>query len=174
MKNKSFHWALLFASVSFVLPVSGHVPDTTHVSPPQLSSSTGESPARFSYTYDASGRVTMRTIVLSSSASSRRSGKSEKPSLPSENESVPFSDRLGTWQVTVHPNPTQGMLLVEVAGESDATLQLAVYSLEGERLFAQQGTEKLTEIDLSVCPQGTYILCVSVDGQNRNYKIVKQ
>lgn len=123
------------------------------------------------YSYDAAGNNTARTIVLSSHAATKRSNRQAQPA---EIELSPLVDQLGGQRVAIYPNPTQGRLLVEITGGDIADVQALLLDQQGKRLLADRVQGNRLELDLSHFPAGTYLLVLHHAGGGRNYKIIKQ
>ena len=123
------------------------------------------------YSYDAAGNNTARTIVLSSHAATKRSNRQAQPA---EIEPSPLVDQLGGQRVAIYPNPTQGRLLVEITGGDIADVQALLLDQQGKRLLADRVQGYRLELDLSPFPAGTYLLVLHHAGESRNYKIIKQ
>ncbi len=82
----------------------------------------------------------------------------------------------GFSRFSVRPNPTTGMLFLDVQFEQSVELQAEVINLLGQRVWASTGgeTTSLTEaIDLGNAPNGIYMLRVVANGQISTRKIVK-
>ncbi len=82
----------------------------------------------------------------------------------------------GFSRFTVRPNPTTGLLFLDVQFEQSVELQAEVINLLGQRVWASTGGETtgLTEaIDLGNAPNGIYMLRVVANGQITTRKIVK-
>lgn len=123
------------------------------------------------YSYDAAGNNTARTIVLSSHAATKRSNRQAQPA---ETVPSPLVDQLGGQRVAIYPNPTQGQLLVEITGGDIADVQALLLDQQGKRLLADRVQGNRLELDLSPFPAGTYLLVLHHAGGGRNYKIIKQ
>ena len=72
----------------------------------------------------------------------------------------------------VFPNPTTGRISIELKGvEENATLQLDLYNLQGQRL--QNWSVQDQEIDLSLLPTGVYLLQIQVGDVMQWRKVTK-
>jgi len=123
-----------------------------------------------SYTYDAAGNRISRTIML---------GFGKTQAMPDDempenaDDEPPLVDVLNNLQIKIFPNPTRGELAVEIASTGGEQVQITLFSINGEFLLTKQAATSRTTVDLSAFPTGNYILMLTVDGQNRQYKIVK-
>jgi hypothetical protein len=85
-----------------------------------------------------------------------------------------FVDFLNDLQVKIFPNPTRGQLAIEITGADSENVQITVFSVSGELLLTKQATASArTAVDLSAFPTGNYILVLTINGTNQQYKIVK-
>lgn len=81
----------------------------------------------------------------------------------------------GNTTVSVFPNPTPGVVQIEVTGEmpqTQATMQ--VFDLTGKTVVTQPLRESSENINLSASPSGQYILKISWSGQTKEWVLVKQ
>lgn len=118
-----------------------------------------------SFAYDAAGNRVKREIILSRSMPS--------PDTPDENPENTFFDTVDqrTVKLTgISPNTVK----IEILGyESSDDAFAEVYTLGGVMLISQPVRDAVAEIDISAEPAGTYILKVSVNGQQTTWKIAK-
>lgn len=118
-----------------------------------------------SFAYDAAGNRVKREIILSRSMLS--------PDTPDENPENTFFDTVGqrTVKLTgISPNTVK----IEILGYEPSDDAFAeVYTLGGVMLISQPVRDAVAEIDISAEPAGTYILKVSVNGQQTTWKIAK-
>ena len=120
-----------------------------------------------SYTYDAAGNRIKREIVMSRQQSPTRSAKTE------EQES--FSEMLAQKQIKIHPNPTSGLLKVEVLGlEPDDVCQLRLFTASGQQIINREATSSTTSLDISSRPNGVYLLRISIGKDETTWKIIKK
>ncbi|GHV43774.1 hypothetical protein FACS1894180_3860 [Bacteroidia bacterium] len=124
-----------------------------------------------SFGYDAAGNRVARTVVLPASSNAPRlqSGEDETPPEP-------FVEQLAQdLQVKIYPNPTKGLLQVELNGlDSDETAQITVFSTNGTLLLQTAATAALTPVDMSAYPAGVYVLTLTIRGKPTDYKIIKK
>lgn len=111
-----------------------------------------------SYSYDQAGNRIKREIVLSQFRMS-----------PSES----YTDMLSDKEVRIYPNPTKGILKVEIDDyEETAGYSLYLYSTSGKLLLSPE-VSSCTYLDLSGYANGIYILTLELDGSAKTWKIVK-
>jgi len=77
--------------------------------------------------------------------------------------------------VNIYPNPTSGILKVEVTNLSNENnVDLSLYDLNGSKLIDQKKLPAITDLDISKYKDGMYILQIKYNGAYHNYKIVKK
>ena len=81
---------------------------------------------RIRYTYDEAGNRTKREIVLSSTRSVSEN-EEETPDM--------YEEKLRETKVTIYPNPTKGMLRVDISGvDTFKDARISLYDLNGKLL----------------------------------------
>lgn len=78
----------------------------------------------------------------------------------------------------VYPNPTSGLLKVEVIGDSPNGIRdrvkVRVTSLTGVTLINKEETSCVFDIDLSNYSPGIYLVIISANNQTTCLKVVKE
>ncbi|GHT76876.1 hypothetical protein AGMMS50262_19970 [Bacteroidia bacterium] len=117
------------------------------------------------YVYDNAGNRTSRTVRLSSPAHSPE----RQP------EETALEDFVAEHSVKIYPNPTKGMLAVEISNfDSDVRADFLLTDMSGkviDRLPAVSGYETL---NLSRQPAGLYVLRITINGEATVWKIIKE
>ena len=129
--------------------------------------------AAIEFEYDAAGNRTKRTILLSS----LRSAIAEETIDEEEMEEAPqvFTDILAQSTIHIYPNPTKGLLIVEITGNSEnKPVSLQVYDMNGRILLQESNVVSSFTIDLSNKPAGIYILRLMTDTEKNEWKIIKE
>jgi len=112
---------------------------------------------KYSFTYDAAGNRDSRTMV-------DINGK----------ESVPIQKILDH-EIKVYPNPTAGDLRVDISGIThDLSAEVELFDFNGRSVYKEGTPTGQVTIDLTEEPNGFYIMRISIDNQNIEYKVVKQ
>ena len=112
------------------------------------------------YSYDACGNRINREIILSRSIDT-----SEKT----------FEEKLSENTIIIYPNPTEGLLKIEIKGwEQSENQSISVYNSNGGLINNTIITSSITEIDLSECANGIYILTITYNNDISNWKIIKK
>ena len=121
---------------------------------------------RIKYTYDNAGnRLTrQKEIVVQTSGA-----------LSDEEEPSVYEEELSETKVTIYPNPTRGMLKVDISGvEKFENARISLYDLTGKLLQQWAGISQSNEIDLSERTPGMYIMQVAYNGKISSWKIIKE
>lgn len=116
---------------------------------------------KISYAYDASGNRTERVMVLTKSAT--------------VTTQEVFTDTVKERQVKIYPNPTKGLLKVEIPESEDIkNCTISINSIASGRLvMKKKATFPTTDIDISSQQDGFYIMVIDIDGHYTTWKIMK-
>lgn len=120
------------------------------------------------YTYDMAGnRLTRKVITISTPAAAKRN--TEKA------DTVVVSDKLLALSIKIYPNPTTGVLGVEILGASDdEDVRITVFGGQGAQLHSIKAQTGVNPIDISAYPNGWYILRIVSGNENKEFKIIKK
>jgi hypothetical protein len=84
-------------------------------------------------------------------------------------------DREWANQIQLYPNPTTGMVTLEITGQTSSEVSVVVYDVNG-RLVADFPQSALAnskrELDLSASPSGVYLVKVLIEGQIVSKRLV--
>ena len=122
-------------------------------------------------TYDAAGNRLLRSTY------SQFENRGNNSQLMSERDGRidMANERLDNHTIHVTYHSTTCTLTIEVLGMNDTDHCTAyVYNLTGQIVYNQDIVISPTEIDLSNKNNGVYILCLSLNGENRCWKIIKK
>ena len=121
---------------------------------------------KIKYTYDSAGNRLSRQkeIVVQTRGSLNHR---EEPSV--------YEEELSETKVTIYPNPTKGMLKVDISGvEKFENARISLYDLTGKLLQQWAGISQSNEIDLSERTPGMYIMQIVYNGNTSSWKIIKE
>ena len=123
---------------------------------------------RIIYTYDASGNRTLREKEIVYRTRSVVDGESDEPDE--------YSDTLSVYnKVTVYPNPTEGLLRIDITGmERVGRSSLSAYSQSGQLLMGVSPLSDSNEIDLTGYPSAVYYFVIAIDDKTSTWKIIKK
>lgn len=118
------------------------------------------------FQYDASGNRKLRTIELSQTQSmASKSMKQEAEELTTE---------LGEQEIRIYPNPTQGLLRIDIPNLGDESMTLDVFDSQGRLLIRQDAAAIGNQLDLSAYPPGMYLLLIRTADDKQEWKIIKE
>lgn len=80
---------------------------------------------------------------------------------------------LETVNVKVSPNPTKGLLKVNIAATDADVVSVSLFSMKGI-LLKKVDNEKIVELDLSAYATGNYVLNVRVNENSRSWNVIKE
>lgn len=115
------------------------------------------------FSYDSAGNRVKREIVI------------EKKSAPSNDGADCFSDMLSEKEIKIYPNPTEGLLKVEISGYEDLDdCRFSIYNMSGQQIWTSYVRSPLTEVDITSRPNGMYIFLIALNGEESTWKIIKR
>jgi YD repeat-containing protein len=123
------------------------------------------------YSYDAAGNRTSRTIVLGGGSKGSDDIKEEKK----EPEKAIKDESFLSGSIKIYPNPTQGLLEIEVpVSDDNYELQIIVTDINGRKIIDKRNEPTKTVVDLSSQPGGMYILILKQGDTYSKWKIIKK
>lgn len=133
------------------------------------------SSAEIQFQYDDAGnRTSRKTITLRASAPGIRSATAGVADEEETAEALPvFTDRLSQAAILIYPNPTKGLLRVEING-GIAPVDLQLYDMSGRLLLQEPNVTTSAVLDLGNHPAGTYLLRLTSGTQKSEWKIIKE
>ena len=120
------------------------------------------------YDYDNAGNRISR--VLSSQ-------KSATITFPANEKKIKVQDKLTEEEslIKVYPNPTTGIIKISLENYPDPIIgECRIYNLNGTVLKHTKLNSSFTEVSLSDCINGTYIMRLIINDKLFDYKIIKQ
>lgn len=121
---------------------------------------------RIKYTYDNAGnRLTRQKEIVVQT----------RGALSDEEEPSVYEEELSETKVTIYPNPTKGVLKVDISGvEKFENARISLYDLTGKLLQQWGDISQSNEIDLSERTPGMYIMQIVYNGNASSWKIIKE
>jgi len=118
-----------------------------------------------SYGYDAAGNRISRVITMPRSMAQKN--KVEETNIQSE--------MLENLEIRLYPNPTDGILNVEVDRLPEGMqARFSIYNLSGKLLLDKNSPSGYETLDLTSQPAGTYILQITAGENKTEWKIIKK
>ena len=119
------------------------------------------------YMYDNAGNRTDRVISMNSTRS--------QTTEDTEETTPTLSDLIAEKAITIYPNPTKGMLSVEIKEYSDELqAEFRLMDMSGRMIFDRKANTNYQTFDLSGQPAGIYLLQIRINDESVVWKIVKQ
>jgi len=129
---------------------------------------TAHSQTKFEFTYDASGnRLTRKVITLKSATISI-------DSLKDKQAEIPLDDQIGIQNIRIYPNPTKGMLRINLPNLNDQMAMIRIYDSNGKQIVQKLTFASENEVDLSCYPSGNYIMVIHIKQDKKEWKIIKE
>jgi hypothetical protein len=123
------------------------------------------------YNYDNAGNRVYRGIIVMEST--LKSGSIDIDS--SEYKQKILEEKIGEFTVKIYPNPTDGIIKVEVQGyKPELKMHAFLYSLKGTQLQTKVFDSSEIMLDLTSYPLGAYMLRIRINGKVLDWKIVKK
>lgn len=121
------------------------------------------------FEYDEAGNCIekYKTVVLPS-----RTAKSNK-----DNDSIekPEIGKISEREVVIYPNPTKGILKIEIKGVApDTPIQYLLMDVNGKMLARKGSGDMSFEFDMTSLSTGIYFLQVIIDEKWEKWKIIKE
>ena len=119
----------------------------------------------FTYAYDAAGNRTGRSFSLSAS-----------PPAPQSTEAITaFSDMIAEKEILIYPNPTKGIIKVEIKNYSDELqAEFNLTDLSGRTITKRKAAGNTQTFDLSRRTAGIYLLQIRINDESVVWKIIKE
>jgi len=121
---------------------------------------------KVTYRYDAAGNRISRTIVISPRSEAVKEAE-EKPEV--------YSEMLSDITLKIYPNPTTGLLKVELSNLPEnqmATIWL--YAMSGQLIRRVNNVSHTTNLDISGQPAGVYVMKITAGEFQTEWKIIKK
>ena len=92
----------------------------------------------------------------------------------SENTNKDFIEsELANLDIKIYPNPTKGILEVEIPNIGETKPMLIIFNSQGKQILIHPISNQTSTVNLSDQPPGTYILKLILDQESLNWKIIK-
>jgi len=129
------------------------------------------------YTYDDAGnRTTQYIIRFGGKETNDEDEDNIKTKSVEEEEQEVFKHNFGEREIHVYPNPTKGLLTIEIwKGNFEENYRLVLYDSSGKLLNTSNiKGNGAAPLDLSLYPSGIYILIIHTADGKSEYKIIKE
>ncbi len=120
---------------------------------------------KVTYAYDSNGNRISREFVL---------GSNKSATLTEESDISPLIDGIDNYEIKIFPNPTHGILRVDIEGMDDETFTIAVYDLGGHLVYHINRAENVNVVDLTRYENGVYVMVIVRGEEKRTWRIIKK
>ena len=128
-------------------------------------------PMQIEMTYDNAGNRT--SIKVMEMPSNKKGGNNSKNA--EQRDTAYYVDQLPSVTMKVYPNPTQGIVHIDMEGDASPKQHtICIYDSHGRKLHESQNEDASAQIDLSSYATGIYIVELSVNGEHTTWKIIKR
>lgn len=118
---------------------------------------------KIGFSYDEAGNRVKREIIMCQSQSNAKK------------RSVSYSDMVSDRQIKISPNPTKGVLHVELLNNKEQVAgNIAVYSLLGAKITSCPIANNRADVDISFSASGIYVLRINIGEYSSSWKIIKE
>lgn len=131
------------------------------------------------YSADANGnRLTATIIYLTTTLKSMQMDSTTKMDSIQTTLKPATIDSLSNTRISIYPNPTHGSLQVKIDGLtidelSNTNNAISVWNLQGKEIFFIEPIQNDNSLDLLAVPDGIYIISIHINGNIKQYKIIK-
>jgi hypothetical protein len=133
------------------------------------SRSVNDSVHEFLFSYDASGNRIQRMKLKSAQApltvTSKETSKEVQPLI---------EEKLEELSLNIYPNPTTGIINLDIKGVENEKVRLFIFSIQGMLLDEYYVNNGITNINITKYPTGLYLMKVIFKDKTSELKIVKQ
>lgn len=129
------------------------------------------------YYYDNAGNRILRSVIQIPGTKSTVSTETDSTHfvLYYEFDSLHFTDQMGDILLRAYPNPVTKILHVTIGNYSELpTGTLTLYNINGQLLQNHVVSSAHHDVDFSSYASGIYILKLSLNGNRKEWKIIKE
>lgn len=117
------------------------------------------------YGYNDSGDRISRTIINLKSASFTNGSN--------ESTQEPLVEQIGLQEAKIYPNPTKGLLRVELPSLQNQNGIIRVFDSNG-KLIIEKTASISNQVELFNHPSGFYFMQIIIGGEKKEWKIIKE
>ncbi len=131
------------------------------------------------YGYDAAGNRISRSLTISKvddadSLKTEITNNGVNPEEITNNAAQQLSETMGNKQITIFPNPTDGILQVNITNlETKDKGEIKLFGVNGAELMKVKTLQESNTINISNKPNGIYMMKVMLNEKETVWKIVK-
>ena len=123
--------------------------------------------AQVTYQYDDAGNRVLRHSIIKMSSSS----KAKKAVV----DSTVQKETIGKQEILIYPNPTKGVLKIEMTGyDTDTPVKLLLTDANGRPLIERTLIQSSELVDITAYPVGWYLMRIVRGAEIKEWKIIKE
>ncbi|MDR1729411.1 MAG: T9SS type A sorting domain-containing protein [Prevotellaceae bacterium] len=129
------------------------------------------------FLYDAAGNRVERYIDMTAPGlRSATIAAEEETEETSENTPLKELQDLSLANpIHIYPNPTDGLLKVQIDNlQENQKASVILMNMQGQTVLSRSAVRDIVELDMSTSAQGIYIMRISIDEKNTEWKIIKK
>ena len=122
--------------------------------------------AQVTYSYDDAGNRVFRNSIIN-----MQSSRAKKAVV----DSTVQKETMGKQEILIYPNPTKGMLKIEISGlNTDTPVHIVLMDANGRPLIERQIIQSPELVDITAYPMGWYLMRIIRGTEIKEWKIIKQ
>ena len=122
--------------------------------------------AQVSYSYDEAGNRILRHVIVM---------KAPQNAKKAVVDSTAQKESLGEQEIIIYPNPTRGILKIELKGKMPETpVQLVLMDSNGRPLIKRELIQSPELLDITAYPATWYLMRIIRGTEVKEWKIIKQ
>lgn len=125
----------------------------------------GNAQPTIEYDYDDNGNRISRTVITLKGANVTTGPEAQAPE--------PTIDKIGFQEARIYPNPTKGLLRVELPSLETQDGIIRVFDSHG-KLIREKQASQTNQVELSNHPSGFYFMQVIIGREKKEWKIIKE
>ncbi len=134
---------------------------------------------RILFNYDNSGNRVSREIFLIKPIITSDVSNNDTLELYNSNalaeETQPFSDKIGSDNIKIYPNPTRGQLKIEFLTPIEPNrIRISVFCSSGKLVYQKTMLQNPEMVDLSDQVNGIYLMVIENEVNKVTWRIIKQ
>lgn len=136
-----------------------------------LSTITGQAQTTIKFDHTNRGHREYRDVLVLQS----KSAKVPQDTLDKQKEEIkPVEAMIGLHETKIYPNPTKGMLRIDLPRLNDLEALITVHDASGKLIIRKSSNGPGNSVDLSAYPNGFYIMKICIGQDKKEWKIIKE
>lgn len=134
-----------------------------------------ECAAQATFSYDAAGNRIKAVVMSTKKAMKPQHAEPLEEDMAASVFEAPAEDALNDASIKIYPNPTKGMLRVDIDGiDFSNGDRIEIYDGNGRTMNVTSNLIESNTIDLSDATNGTYIMRITLGSESTTWHIIKE